>query len=129
MNERPLYNTVLIAPYIEYLGKYYPDVDIDSILSDAGMTDYQLRDKGHWFTQRQVDLFYESLTKKTGNPNIAREVGRFVTTTSSASSIIRQYVLGFIGPASAYDMLQKIKIRELLNVSVLPGVRTRQTCF
>ena len=26
-----------------------------------------------------------------------------------------------------YDMLQKIKIRELLNVSVLPGVRTRQT--
>ena len=63
MNEKPLYNTVLIAPYIEYLGKYYPDVDIDSILSDAGMTNYQLGDKGHWFTQRQVDLFYESLTK------------------------------------------------------------------
>ena len=28
-----------------------------------------------------------------------------------------------------YDMLQKIKMREKLNVSVLPGIRTRQTCF
>ena len=28
-----------------------------------------------------------------------------------------------------YDMLQKIKVRELSNVSVLPGARTRQTSF
>jgi len=141
MNEKPLYNSVLIAPYIEYLGKYYPDVDIDSILSDAGMTDYQLGDKGHWFTQRQVDLFYESLSKKTGNPNIAQEVGRFVITSSAASKIFRQYILGFIGPASAYDMFQKIasnasrahvfKTRQLVNdtveitVTLMPDVHEK----
>jgi DNA polymerase elongation subunit (family B) len=28
-----------------------------------------------------------------------------------------------------YDMLQKIRIRERLNVSILPRVRTHQTCF
>lgn len=28
-----------------------------------------------------------------------------------------------------YDMLQKIKYREICNVSILPGIRTHQTCF
>jgi DNA polymerase elongation subunit (family B) len=28
-----------------------------------------------------------------------------------------------------YDMLQKIKCREIFNVSILPGIRTHQTCI
>ena len=107
MNESSLYNTALITPYIEYLEQYYPNVDIDSILSNAGITNYQLGDKGHWFTQHQVDLFYETLVAKTGNTNIARDVGRY-TANSQSSGALRQYALGFLTPTSAYVMLEKL---------------------
>ncbi|MCG2778596.1 MAG: response regulator [Desulfobacterales bacterium] len=121
MNDKPLYNSGLIAPYIEYLRKYYSDVDIDSILSDAGMTHYEIGDKGHWFTQREVDLFYETLTKKTKNPNICRDVGRY-TASSQTSGALRQYALGFIGPGSAYTMMEK----NASNVSRAHVFKTKQ---
>ena len=34
----PLYNSRLTKIYIQYLRKYYPDIDLDSILKDAGYT-------------------------------------------------------------------------------------------
>ena len=107
MNDSPLYNSRIIKPFIEYMEEYHPDVGIDTLLSYAGMTSYELEDKGHWFTQRQVDLFYEILVQKTENPGIARDVGRY-TVFSQACGAIRQYVLGFMTPASAYHMLEKI---------------------
>ena len=103
----PLYNSRLIKNYVEYLEKFHPNVNIDSILNRSGITNYELEDQGHWFTQRQVDRFYEVLLKKTGNPNIARKVGRYAA-ASEASGAIRQYVMGFLSPVSVYHMLEKI---------------------
>jgi hypothetical protein len=103
----PLYNSRLIKKYVEYVEKFHPNVNIDSILNHSGITNYELEDQGHWFTQRQVDRFYEILLKKTGNPNIARKVGRYFA-FSEASGAIRQYVMGFLSPVSVYHMLEKI---------------------
>ena len=136
----PLYNSRLIKNYVEYVEKFHPNANIDSILNHSGITNYELEDQGHWFTQRQVDRFYEILLKKTGNPNIARKVGRYAA-ASEASGAIRQYVMGFLSPVSVYHMLEKItsnlsraitlKTKQLANnkvevtASPKPGIKIR----
>ena len=121
MNDTPLYNSRIIKTYLEHTEKHYPEIDVDSVLRYAGMTTYELEDKGHWFTQRQVDRFYEILVEKAGDPNIAREAGRYAA-TSQASGALRQYALGFLTPATAYRMLEKLAS----NLSRAHTFRTRQ---
>ena len=66
-----------------------------------------LDDEGHWLTQEQVDRFHDMLASKADNLDIAREVGRFAV-TSRSSGAVRQYLMGFINPATAYSVLEKI---------------------
>jgi two-component system, cell cycle sensor histidine kinase and response regulator CckA len=106
----PLYNSRIIKNYVEYLKNYHPDIDIASLLKHAGIETYHIEDEGHWLSQEQVDRFHEILAEKTDNPDIAREVGRF-TVTSRASGALRQYLLGFISPATAYAVIEKINAR------------------
>jgi hypothetical protein len=105
--DESLYNSRLIENYVEFVKKFYPEVDIDSVLKYAGMTKHEVGDPAHWFSQRQADRFYEILVEKTGNPSISREVGRYAA-SSKASGVVRQYTLGFISPAAAYWVVEKI---------------------
>ena len=107
MEEAPLYNSRLINNYIEYLKKFYPHIDIGVLMRRAEMTTHQLEDGGHWFTQRQIDRFHDTLEELTGNANIAREAGRY-TAFSKASGTLQQYVRGFITPGAAYKVLGKL---------------------
>lgn len=119
--DEALYNSRLIKNYAEYIKKFHPEVDIESILGYAGITIYQVEDQGHWFTQDQVDRFHEILIRETRDPNISREVGRFAG-SSQASSAVRQYALGFITPSSAYRVLEKF----LPNLSRAFTLNTKQ---
>ena len=110
MEDTPLYNSRIIKSYVEYLHRYLPDIDIAPLLKYADIESYQLEDEGHWLTQRQVDRFHEMLAKETDDPDISRKVGRFIT-TSRASGAVGQYLLGFINPATAYSVLEKINAR------------------
>jgi class 3 adenylate cyclase/predicted hydrocarbon binding protein len=105
--DNPLYNSRLIKIFVEYLEKHYPDVDIDSVLKYAGMTKYEVEDPGHWFNQRHVDRFAEMLIAKTGNPNIAREAGRYVV-SSEALGAAKQYTLGLMSLSSVYILMEKL---------------------
>ncbi len=105
--DTPLYNSRLLKTYFDYLAKYYPEVDSDTILNYAGMTRYELEDGGHWFSQNQIDRFQDILKQKTSNPNIAREVGRFASTSESWGAI-RQYFMGFLTAHMAYTMFEKM---------------------
>ena len=102
-----LYNSRLIKNYVEYCKFYYPDLNINEVLSYAGIATYELEDQGHWFGQDQVDRFHEVLIQKTGAANISREVGRFAA-SSKASGAVRRYALGFMTPASAYWVAEKV---------------------
>ncbi len=102
----PLYNSRLIKNYVEYLEKFHPNVNIDSILNRSGITNYELEDQGHWFTQNEVDHFHEILLDNIGIPNISRLVGRY-SASSKATGVIKQLALGFINPQIAYLMLKK----------------------
>ena len=107
MNDVPLYNIRITKTYIEYLRKTYPEIDIDPILEYTGIATYQLEDDGHWLTQEQVDRFHEIVVRETGNPNIAREAGRYGP-LSSAAGVVQQYTRGFITPSAAYMVMGKL---------------------
>jgi HD-GYP domain-containing protein (c-di-GMP phosphodiesterase class II) len=106
MSERPLYNSRILDTFIKYLKKKYPYINTDEILSNSGIMPYQVADQGHWFTQEEVNKFYDEILRKTGDKDIAREAGRFAASSESLG-LIRQYVLGYVGPGRAYEMIGK----------------------
>ena len=110
MYDIPLYNSRILKSYVEYLNRYLPDIDIAPLLKYADIETYQLDDEGHWLTQSQVDRFHAVLAKTTQDPDISRKVGRF-SVASRASGALGQYLLGFINPATAYGVLEKINAR------------------
>jgi PAS domain S-box-containing protein len=103
----PLYNSRITKTYLEYIRSNYPDIDIDPILEYAGMTQYEVEDQAHWFSQNQVDRFNKILISKTGNPNIAREVGRFTTSHKGMGSV-KQYTLGLMSLTTVYLLMEKV---------------------
>ena len=103
----PLYNSRITKTYLEYIKDSYPDLDIDSILEYAGMTRHEIEDQAHWFSQNQTDRFQEILVKKTNNPNIAREAGRF-TTSHKGLGPVKQYTLGLMSLTSVYLLMGKV---------------------
>ena len=103
----PLYNSRLIKNYAEYIRRFHPDIDLDEILEYAWIRNYELEDQGHWFTQWQVDRFYARLSQKTGDAKLARKVGQYAA-ASKASGALKTYALGFMTPASAYWLFEKI---------------------
>jgi HD-GYP domain-containing protein (c-di-GMP phosphodiesterase class II) len=104
--EKPLYNSRIIHSYVQLVKKRYPDVNVKALLDDADMKPHEVDDQGHWFTQYQIDRFYERLVALTGNENIAREAGRF-SASPETIGVMRQYVLGMATPAKAYQFIEK----------------------
>jgi hypothetical protein len=67
---------------------------------------YKVADQGHWFTQKQINLFHQKLSELTKNENIAQEAGRYAA-MPEASGVMRQWILGMVDPATAYEMIGK----------------------
>ncbi|SNB47745.1 HD domain-containing phosphohydrolase [Geobacter sp. DSM 9736] len=103
-NGMQLYNSRIIDNYIKLIKRNYSYINISELLKHAKMEAYEIADQGHWFTQEQVDLFHDKLAQATGNSNIAREAGRHAA-SPDASGVMRQYFLGLVGPAKAFEML------------------------
>ena len=103
----PLYNSRVTKIYIQYLQKNFPDVDVDLVLRDAGIANYEIEDPAHWFTQEQQDCLHEILVSRTGNPNIARDAGRYAT-SSDGLGATKQYILGLMSPTTIYLLIEKI---------------------
>ena len=104
--EEPLYNSRIINSYIKLIKRKYPSVNISELLEFADMKPQEVDDQGHWFTQTQVDRFYEQTVALTGNENIAREAGRYAASPDSIGAM-RQYVLGLSTPAKVYELIGK----------------------
>jgi len=103
----PLYNSRITKVYIQYLIKFYPDIDLEAVLNAAGIARYEIEDPAHWFTQEQQDRLHDILVARTGNPHIARESGRF-STSSAGLGATKQYALGLMSPATIYLLIEKI---------------------
>jgi len=105
--ERPLYSSKIIITYLCLIKKRYGYVDIPELLRYAGMKPYEVEDDGHWFTQTQVDRFYERLEALTGDPGLAREAGRFNASPEGFGEVAR-YVFGLAGPARVFETIGKL---------------------
>jgi len=106
MEDALLYNSQLIKNYVEYLRKFYPQIDPNDILEYAGIESYEIEESGQWLTQSQVDRFHEMLSQLTDNPNISHEVGRFSYSADSLS-LIRKLTLGLLSPSMSYLLIGK----------------------
>ena len=105
--KKPLYNSKIIDTYIKLVKTKYSYINVSELLRSAGMQTYEVADQGHWFTQDQIDLFYYKLVQLTGNENIAREAGRYAA-SPDALGAMRQFILGIIGPANTFEVINKI---------------------
>ncbi len=104
--EKALYNSRIIDNYIKLIEKKYNFINIEELLSYAGMETYQVADEGGWFTQSQINKFQEKLSELTKNKSIAREAGAYAA-SPDALGTMRRYVLGLIGPQNAYELIGK----------------------
>lgn len=105
-HNKEIYNSRIIDTYIKLLKKRYPGTKIGDILQYAGMKGYEVADQSHWFTQEQIDRFYEKTVELTGNPQISREAGRFAA-SPDAMGAMRQYILGMVGPTHAFSLVRR----------------------
>lgn len=101
---RRLYNSRIIDNYIRLLERKYPQIKVADLLDHASMTPYEVADEGHWFTQDQVDRFYERLAFLTSNPSLAREAGRYAA-SPDAMGAMQMLILGAVGPGKAYELI------------------------
>lgn len=109
MKDNPLYNSLVIKTYLEYLEIAYPDLNFKELLEYAGIANYEVDDWGHWLTQSQINRFHEYVNRVTGNPDFAKQAGRHIASPkSSVSNIMRQSVAGLLSPAMAYWTIEKI---------------------
>jgi len=106
-DQTPLYNSRIIDTYARLVAERYPQVDLGEVLRSAGMKSYQVKDQEHWFTPEQVNHFHQRLVEATGNPQIAREAGRYCATPGTLGSI-RDYLLGLLDPANVFASLQRL---------------------
>ena len=106
-SDSPLYNSRIFDSYLKLLRKRYPHVGIPELLSHARMEPHEVADPGHWFSQRQVDLFHDKLVQLTGDPGIAREAGRYAA-SPDALGPLRAFLLGMVGPEYLFFIINRV---------------------
>ncbi len=102
-----IYSSRILKLYTECINKRHPEVDIDGILRRAGVSRHELDDQGHWFSQKEIDAFFNAVVMETGNLQIAREAGRYVV-KNETSGPVKQVALGLLQIASIYLLLPKL---------------------
>ena len=100
----PAYSSRLIKVYLEYIKRHHPEVSIDTLLKKSQITRFEVEDPSHWLTQKQVDTFYEQALNVTGDPQLARNAGRYLA-TSVTTGTPRQVTLGLLSLKAVYTLI------------------------
>jgi len=103
---KPLYGSRGIYVYLKLIKQKYSHVNIEVLLKYAEMEPYQIEDKGHFFSQRQINRFYEKLVELTENRKIAREAGRFAS-SPGLENLLGRSVVSLISPVKYYELIGK----------------------
>jgi signal transduction histidine kinase/CheY-like chemotaxis protein len=106
MTDRLLYNSKILSAFVKLAQKKYPQADLRAVFRGSGIEPHQVDDEGHWFSQGQVNLFFERLVQATGQPGIAREAGQYAASADSLGNL-KKYLIGLIGPANVFNSIGK----------------------
>jgi HD-GYP domain-containing protein (c-di-GMP phosphodiesterase class II) len=120
-----LYNSFLIDPYIRLITKRYPFVDINAILSYAGIMPWEAADESHWLSQEHINRFVQRSVELTGNPHLAREAGQYVFNLES-NAFIRSYVLSFTNPHTVFSKIGEVT-KQLVRSSIYTAKKLNET--
>lgn len=104
--QQPLFNSKLMKIYLEYIAETYPHMDISPVFEYSNISPLEISESGHWFDESQVDRFYQYLVEKTGNQNLARDVGRYVV-SARVMGVSKKFVMGLMNTASIYMQIEK----------------------
>ena len=104
--ERP-YSSRIIDAYVKLIQIQYPTVDLSDLYRYSKMEEYQIADQSHWFSQEQVDLFYERAVQLTGNKTLAREAGQFFSKFQEGN-LLKKYLLSLLGPSIAFEQVEYV---------------------
>ncbi len=106
MSGEPLYNSKIFNIYLKLLRQKYDHIKPDVLLKRSNVHPHEVADPHFWFTQQKFDSFYKNIIQETGDPQIAREAGRFAA-ASEANGLVRQHILGFASPTNAFKNLEQ----------------------
>lgn len=101
-----LYNSRLLKFCDNYAREKYPRLHFDPVYRVAGIRKYEIDDPGHWFTQDQCDKYYTALMSLSGNPDFARDAGRYVI-RSKEMWVVRQLILGMMSPSVFFATIER----------------------
>ncbi len=104
---KELYNSFLIDPYIRLISKRYSHLDINEVLTYAEIMPWEAADESHWLTQEQINRFTKRAIELTGNPQLAKEAGQYVFNLES-TSFMRSYVLSFTNPHTVFAKIGEV---------------------
>ena len=102
------YNSRILKIFLQYILKYHSGINPDSLLKEIGIEKYMIDDPSHWFSQEQVDRFYDVMVKRTGDPHIARKAGRYASYEGLGT--VKQYFLGFTNPTTVLVLMDKLSL-------------------
>ncbi|MDM8555743.1 GAF domain-containing protein [Desulfococcaceae bacterium HSG7] len=98
-----LYNSKTIKTFIDLVEEKYTDIDVETLLQYSEMNRAQIADPDVWFTQAQVNKFYQKLVELSGGKELAHEAGRYALTAESRSmGIFKSYLLALGSPGQIY---------------------------
>ncbi|MBE0598036.1 MAG: HD domain-containing protein [Desulfuromonadales bacterium] len=104
MPSEALYNSRVIDTYLKLVMVKYPHVDIRALLRKVEIESYEVADQGKWFTQEQINRFFQAMVRATGNENVAREAGRYAASPGVLGTL-RQSALAMLGPEKAFRLI------------------------
>lgn len=125
-----LYNAKILKIYTEYLRDIlkWTNRDIDALFSacqtDASILDYD----DNWFDQSLANIFHSNLVQRTGDPDIAYHVGRYLI-SDSAKGIAGRVISGFLSPQIAYKNIGRIASMYSKGAKLEPFEVTKTTAI
>lgn len=106
-NLEKLYNSRIFVYYVKLFREKYKHVNVEDILEYAKIDAMAIDDPFEWFTQEQVNRFYERLSAYFDNPEeIAREAGQYVY-SDKILGLFKQFSLKLLGVGYVYKNISK----------------------
>lgn len=112
--------------YLSYLRKHYPDLDLNQLCGDAGLSLQYLEDEFHWVSTTFDHRFTELAIERTGEESLAYSVGAQPIDSSTVGRVLANLFSKTITVRMMYQLLSKIlnhfsRVTKLTLVDHTPG--------
>ncbi|MDY6905137.1 MAG: ATP-binding protein [Thermodesulfobacteriota bacterium] len=105
-SEMLLYNSRILRNYVHYLAHHHPDLNIDKILDDCGISRHAVDNNSQWFTQHQVNAFHRLVGQHVNDPLLAKKVGQYYVSSENLGPG-RNFVLGMLTIPTGFRLMGK----------------------